>query len=110
VTLESDTWLPKVAGVLSILSVVANLTAVGIGSSRGLLPPTAFDFGDPNDLTRLSVDHAAHVLPLALSLLSSCLAIPVGLGWFHVLKRAGSYAVFGVLMFYVGMYLLNNSG
>jgi hypothetical protein len=99
----NDQVLLKIAGVFSILSVLANLAAFGVGSSRGLLPPTAMDFGSGDDLARLSAAHAAHVLPLALSLLSPCLAIPVGLGWLHVLKRAGAYAVCGVVMFYVGM-------
>ena len=102
-TLTNDTWVPRISGVLSILSIAATLTAFGIGSSRGLLPPTAFDFGNANDLTRLAADSSGHALPLALSLLAPCLALPVGLGWFHVLRPAGFYAVCGVVMFFVGM-------
>jgi hypothetical protein len=101
--LSQDTWVPRISGGFSILSIAATLAAFGIGSSRGLLPPTAFDFSNANDLTRLAADSRAHTLPLALSLVAPCLAIPVGLGWFHVLRPAGSYAVCGVAMFFVGM-------
>jgi hypothetical protein len=98
-----STGLPKLAAIFSIGSILANLVAFGIGTSRGLSPPTAFDFGSDSDLRQLSADHAAHLVPLVLSLLSPCLAIPAGLGWWHVLGRAGWPALFGIVMFYVGM-------
>ena len=98
-----DTTLPKLAAILSFASVLTNLAAFAIGTSRGLVPPTAFDFGSDFDLRRLSAEHTAHLLPLALSLLSPVLAIPVGLGWFHILRRAGWPALSGMVLFVVGM-------
>jgi hypothetical protein len=100
---RADTTLPKVAAVFSIASVLANLAALWIGTGRGLAPPMAFDFGRDVDLIRLAAEHSAHVLPLSLSLLSPCLGIPAGLGWFHILRGAGWPAVVGLVMFLVGM-------
>jgi hypothetical protein len=98
-----ENFLPRIGGVFAILSVLANAAAFAVGTSRGLLPPNAFDFGSGPDVLDLGMNYQEHILPLTLSLLSPCLAIPVGLGWFHVLKGARGYALFGVAMFYVGM-------
>ena len=95
--------LPKIAGVFLVMSLLANITAFANGTSRGLRPPAAFDFGAADDLLRLAAESRAHVLPLALSLMSPVLAIPAGLGFFHILRPAGWTAVFGVTMFFVGM-------
>ncbi len=37
--------LPRIAGVFLVTSILANVTAFAIGTSRGLRPPPAFDFG-----------------------------------------------------------------
>ena len=95
--------LPRLAGVFLVMSLLANMTAFIIGTTRGLRPPPAFDFGDADDLLRLSGESGAHALPLALSLISPVLAIPAGLGFWHILRPAGWSAVFGVTMFFVGM-------
>ena len=95
--------LPKIAGVFLVMSLLANVTAFAIGTSRGLLPPQAFDFGDSEHLLRLSAEFGSHQLPLTLSLLSPVLALPVGYAFFHVLKAAGWPAAFGAAMFFAGM-------
>lgn len=91
-----DVALPRIAGVFLFAAVATNLIAFAIGSSRGLAPPPAFDFGDAQQLSRLSAESSSHWLPLTLSLLSPVLAIPAGLGIYHVLKSAGWPALFGV--------------
>jgi hypothetical protein len=98
-----DVALPRIAGVFLLAAVVTNMVAFMIGTSRGLAPPPAFDFGDAQHLSRLSAESSSHLLPLALSLLSPVLAIPAGLGIYHVLRTAGWPALFGVVMFFVGM-------
>lgn len=95
--------LPRIAGVFLVMSLLANVTAFAIGTSRGLRPPPAFDFGSAEDLLGLAAESRAHLLPLALSLISPVLAIPAGLGWFHILRPAGWTALFGVTMFFAGM-------
>lgn len=95
--------LPRIAGVFLLAAIAANLIAFVIGTSRGLLPPPAFDFSDAQHLSRLSAESRSHLLPLGLSLLSPVLAIPAGLGIYHVLRTAGWPALFGVVMFFVGM-------
>jgi Domain of unknown function (DUF4386) len=101
-----DNFLPRMAGVFSILAIVVNFVAFGIGASRGLSPPNTVNFGSSDDLVNLALNYDAHILPLALGLLSPFLAIPVALGWFHVLKDARGYASFGLAMFFVGMTLV----
>lgn len=95
-----DVALPRIAGVFLLAAVATNLIAFVIGSSRGLAPPPAFDIGNAQ---HLSADASSHWLPLTLSLLSPVFAIPAGLGIYHVLKSAGWPALFGVVMFFVGM-------
>ena len=90
-----DNFLPRIAGVFAILSVVANFGAFGIGVSRGLSPPNAMDFGSSDDLVNLALNYEAHILPLALSLLSPCLGIPMALGWFHSKRGQGIRVVWG---------------
>ena len=99
----NDTALPRIAGVFLLASLMTNLMAFFIGTSRGLAPPPTFDLGDPQQLMRLSAESGAHLFPLTLSLLSPVLAIPAGLGIYHVLRAAGWPALFGVVMFFVGM-------
>jgi hypothetical protein len=95
--------LPRIAGVFLVTSLLANVTAFAIGTSRGLLPPPAFDFGDSQHLLRLSAESGSHQLPLMLSLMSPVFALPVGYALFHVLRAAGWPAAFGAAMFFVGM-------
>jgi hypothetical protein len=101
--MTTNAGLARLSGLLLLTAVAANLTAFGVGMSRGLMPPPAFDFGDAHHLSRLSAESTSHLLPLVLSLLSPVLAIPAGLGLFHILKPAGWPALFGTVMFFVGM-------
>src|SRR5688572_33263821 len=98
-----DVALPRIAPVFLLPAAATNLIAFVIGSSRGLAPPPAFNFGDAQHLSRLSAESGSHWLPLTLSLLSPVLAIPARPGIYYVLKIAGWPALFGVVMFFVGM-------
>ena len=99
----TDTVLPRIGAVLLFAAVATNLIAFAIGISRGLMPPPAFDFGDAQHLARLAGESNAHLLPLALSLLSPVLALAAGPALFHVLRPAGWTTTFGTAMFLVGM-------
>ena len=99
----TDTVLPRIGAVLLLAAVAANLIAFAVGLSRGLMPPPAFDFGDPQHLQRLAAESGAHHVPLVLSLLSPVLALAAGPALFQVLRSAGWPAAFGTVMFVVGM-------
>jgi hypothetical protein len=99
----NDRALPRIAGVFLLAALTTNMMAFFIGTSRGLAPPPTFDFGDRQQLERLSAESGAHLFPLTLSVLSPVLAIPAGLGIYHVLRAAGWPALFGVVMFFIGM-------
>jgi hypothetical protein len=100
----NSTFITRIAGVAALLSVVVQFGAIGIAVSRGVRPGGAIDFGDSVQLLAAATsDHAANVLGLSLPTLSPFLALPLGLGLYVMLKPAKAYALFGTVMFYVGM-------
>ena len=100
----NDTFITRVAGVSALLSVVVQFGAIGIAVSRGIRPGGAIDFGDGAQLVAAAnADHAASVLGLSLATLSPFVALPLGLGLYVLLKKAKAYALFGAVMYYVGM-------
>lgn len=98
-----DRSLTSICGCFSILSALCILVAIPIGISLNTGGPTAIDFGDPETLSRLQGAMPGMLLVEALALAGPTLALGAGLGWYCVLKRDGSYAVLGVLLWYVGM-------
>lgn len=102
-TVLNETTLPRLGAALLMLAIVANLGAFALGTARGLMPPPAFDFGDPQHLQRLSAESHDHALPLTLSLMSPVFALPAGLAIYQLIRPAGWTALFGTVMFFIGM-------
>jgi hypothetical protein len=98
-----DTFITRIAGASSLLSVVAQFAAIGVAFSHGIVPAGTLDLGEPAQLVAANTNHAANVLGLSLATLAPALALPLGLGLYVVLKPANAYALFGLIMFYVGM-------
>jgi Domain of unknown function (DUF4386) len=99
-----DGALARIGGVSALLSVAAQFAAIGIAVSRGIKPGGVIDFGDPAQLlAAASANHAASVMGLSLATLSPFLSLPFGLGLYVTLKSSKAYALFGSVMFYVGM-------
>jgi hypothetical protein len=100
----NDNFITKTAGASALLSVATQFVAIGIAVSRGIHPGGAIDFADPAQiLSAANANHAASVLGLSLATLSPFLALPLGLGLYVMLRQAKAYALFGAVMFYVGM-------
>jgi hypothetical protein len=99
----SDRFITKIAGASALLSVVAQFGAIGVAVSNGIRPGGPIDFGDGAQVLAANANHAANVLGLSLATLSPSLSLPLGLGLYVMLKPARAYALFGVVMFYVGM-------
>ena len=100
----NDKFITRVAGVSALLSVVVQFGAIGIAVSRGIRPGGAIDFGDGAQLVAAATsEHAASVLGLSLATLSPFVGLPLGLGLYVLLKPAQAYALFGAVMYYVGM-------
>ncbi len=99
----NDTLTLRIAGVFALLAVAVNLAAVGVGISQGIQPPPTVDFGSASQLSALAQEPRPAILAYWFGLLSPCLALPIGFGLLQLLRRSGSYAQFGVLMFYIGM-------
>jgi hypothetical protein len=100
----NDNFITRIAGASALLSVLAQFAAIGIAVSRGIRPGGAIDFSDPAQiLPAAGANHAASVLGLSLATLSPFLALPLGLGMYVMLRQAKGYALFGAVMFYVGM-------
>jgi hypothetical protein len=76
---------------------------IGIAVSLGIRPGGAINFGDGPQLLAANANLAASVLGVSLATLSPALALPFGLGLYVMLKQAKAYALFGAVMFYVGM-------
>ena len=98
-----DTFITRIAGASSLLSVVAQFAAIGVAFSLGIIPAGTIDLGDAAQLVAANASHAASVLGLSLATLAPAVALPLGLGLYVVLKPAKGYALFGLVMFYVGM-------
>src|SRR5262249_39932750 len=71
--------------------------------ANGLGGPAAIDFASPEVLRRLNDARPAILWSEALSLVGPTLALGAGLGWYRIVKPAGSYVALGVLLWYVGM-------
>jgi len=99
----NDAFITRIAGVSALLSVAVQFGAIGIAVSLGIRPGGAIDFGNGAHLLAANAYHAASVLGVSLATLSPALSLPLGLGLYVMLKPAKGYALFGAVMFYVGM-------
>jgi hypothetical protein len=82
---------------------MVQFAALGVAFTHGIIPAGTIDLGDAAQLLAANTNHAATVLGLSLATLAPATALPLGLGLYAVLKPAKAYALFGLVMFYVGM-------
>jgi hypothetical protein len=99
----NDRFITRIAGTSALLSVAAQFAAIGVAVSNGIRPGGPIDFGDGALVLAAYANHAANVLGLSLATLSPSLSLPLGLGLYVMLRPATAYALFGVVMLYVGM-------
>ena len=95
-------FVVRVAGVSALLAVAAQFGAIGIALANGIQPGAPLDFSSGEQL--LAARHVtAGVIGLALATVSPSFGLPLGLGLYVVAKDAKGYALFGVVMSYVGL-------
>jgi hypothetical protein len=99
----NDSLITRVAGVSALLATAVQFAAIGVALSHGIVPGGPVDFGDGAQVAAANTNHAANVLGLSLATLAPSLLLPLGLGLYVMLKRARAYALFGLVMYYVGM-------
>jgi len=99
----NDRVITRIAGLSALLATVAQFAAIGVALYHGIVPGGPIDFGDAAQVTAANANHAATVLGLSLATLAPSLLLPLGLGLYVVLKPAKAYALFGLVMYYVGM-------
>jgi hypothetical protein len=92
----------RLAGVLALLAVAAQLVAFGIAFANGIQPGAPLDFSDGAQLLAAR-DSTAAVVGLVFATISPSFGLPLGLGLYVVLKEAKGYALFGATMSFVGM-------
>jgi hypothetical protein len=94
----------RVAAIFSFLSPLCIVAAVPIaGSLRGLGGPGPIDFGNGVLLMQLAMAAPGPVWVDTLALLSPVFALPIGAGWYLILKEKGSLVALGMLLWYLGM-------
>jgi hypothetical protein len=91
--------------VFSFASPICAFASVPIAASIGV-GPAPIDFGDGDTLLRLASFAPKPFWVALLSVLGPTLALPAGIGWYHVLRQHGSYVMTGVLLWYIGMVLI----
>ena len=97
----TNVFVVRIAGVLALLAVVAQLAAFGIAFASGIQPGAPLDFSDGAQLLA-AADANPGVLGLVFATISPSLALPLGIALYVVLKDANGYALFGATMYYVG--------
>ncbi len=101
---RSDTVLMKISGVFAILSPLSIFAGIPIGIGlEGVGGPGPIDFGNPETLTQLRAHAPQTVWIDTLALIGPVLALPVGVGWYRLLRETGSLAALAVVLWYVGM-------
>jgi len=91
--------------VFSFASPACAFASIPLAISIGV-GPAPIDFGDGDTLLRLAALSPKPFWVALLSVLGPTLALPVGVGWYQVLRQHGSYVTTGVLLWYVGMVLI----
>jgi hypothetical protein len=95
-------FVVRIAGVFALIAVAAQLAAFGIAFASGIQPGAPLDFSDGAQLLAAANTNPG-VLGLVFATISPSLALPLGIALYVVLKDAKGYALFGAMMFYVGM-------
>ena len=97
-------FVVRIAGIFMLLAVAAQFAAMGIAVANGIQPGAPLDFSDGEQLLAASDANPA-LLGLVFATISPSFGLPIGIGLYVVLKDAKGYALFGAMMFYVGMTL-----
>jgi hypothetical protein len=100
----SSIFVVRAAGVSALLAVVAQFAAMGIAIALGIQPGAPLDFSNGAHLLAAG-DVTSGVLGLTLATISPSFGLPLGLGLYVAIRDARGYALFGAVMFYVGMTL-----
>jgi len=98
-----DTALTRISAAFSFLSPLVVVATIAVMIAGGLGGPAAIDFASPDVLRHLKDSRPAILWSEALSLVGPIVALGAGLGWYRILKPAGSYVALGVLLWYAGM-------
>lgn len=95
----------QLSAVFSILSPLVILILIPLGLSAGG-GPAPVNFGNPEELARLLRSMPKTMWIETLALAAPTLALGAGYGWWVMLKPAGSYVGWAVLLWYLGMIFI----
>lgn len=98
-----DKSLTRIAAAFSFAAPISIFVAFGIALAHGLGGPVTLDFSTTDSLRHMQDAKPAMLWTELLALVGPTLALGAGLGWYRILRPAGSYVALGVLLWYVGM-------
>lgn len=94
----------KVSGIFAVLAPLMIVAAIPFSPAvRGFGGPGPIDFGDARVLEQLSANQSAAIWVDIFALVGPTLALGAGFGWYLMLRRTSILALYGVLLWYVGM-------
>jgi hypothetical protein len=96
-----------VAGVLSIVSPLLVLAALPFAARlRGLGGPGPINFGDARVLEQLHEVESAAIWVDTFALIGPTLVFGIGIGWYLIVRRTSAFALYGTVLWYVGMVFI----
>jgi hypothetical protein len=102
--LESSATILKISGACAILSALLLLCGVPLAAGlQGLGGPGLIAFGDGEVLTRLAAAAPRPIWIDTIALAGPVVALPSGAGWHLLAGRDKPLAVFGTLLWYIGI-------
>ena len=104
----NDASTLRMAAVFSFLSPLSIVLVIPLAGAVAAVGggPGPIDFGDGATLERLAALGAAPARVDLLALLGPALALPVGFGWYLLLRRTSRLATLGILLWYLGMIFI----
>jgi len=97
----------RLAAVLSILSPLLILAAAPFAARlRGAGGPGPIDFGDEKVLMQLHGLLPAAIWVDTVALIGPTLAFGIGAGWYLMLRRTSTFALYGAVLLYVGLIFI----
>jgi hypothetical protein len=103
----SNRFVVRLAGLISVLSPLLILLAAPFAARvRGFGGPGPIAFGDEQVLLQLNAMLPAAVWVDTMALIGPTLAFAIGIGWYLILRRTSAFALYGMVLWYVGLVFI----
>jgi hypothetical protein len=97
----------RTAAVLSFINPLLVLAAIPfVTQVRGFGGPGPIAFGDARVLEQLHTAQSAAIWVDTLALIGPTLALGVGIGWYLIVRRTSTLALYGTVLSYLGLVFI----